>query len=490
MIRKPASISRLAVCAMFAIGSSVFSLAYTSEAQAMSEKKEVELGASMHPQILAQYGVYDNQQLQDYVSNLGQQLAAVSERSHLDFTFTVLDDDLVNAFALPGGYIYITRGLMAHLNSEAELASVLGHEIGHVTGKHASGRENRQKLLGGLSTVAGIATGSTGVMSAGNLLSEGLVAGYGRDQELEADEYGVNYMAKLGYPVAAAASSIEVLKRREQFENERARAEGRKPRVSHGFFASHPDNDKRLDEIIKAAQKVHKNEGADIKAEAYLTKINGMRFGPKGRTGVFRDNQFYHAQFGIRMVFPDEWRVDDRGSQLTGVSPDNMNMLQVFAVRLNRKQTPEDAIKSKLGLNSLDDGKAITIDGMPAYIATAKRYGSPFGPRPVRVAAVKNPRNGQTFVFAGSGRRDLSRLASDGQYISTIFSFARLKSRDEYALTRPPRLMVRQADPNTSISELATDAALPSFQEQQLRLLNGLYPGGEIQSGQIYKTVE
>lgn len=483
MIRKLKPISHLSL-AILLWGAS-WSIAF-----AMSEKKEIELGKSLHPQILAQYGVYDNQALQEYVSDLGKRLAAVSERAHLEFTFTVLDDDLVNAFALPGGYIYITRGLMAHLNSEAELASVLGHEIGHVTGKHAAGRENRSKLLGGLSAAAAIATGSSGVMSAGNLLSQGLVAGYGRDQELEADEFGVNYMAKLGYPVDAAASSIEVLKRREQFEMERARAEGRKPRTSHGFFATHPDNDKRLSEIIKAAQRVHKNEGADRKEAEYLAMIDGMRYGPKGRGGVFRDNQFYHAQFGIRLVFPDEWRVEDRGSQLNGISPDNMNMLQVFAVRLRRDQTPEDAIKMKLGLTTLNDGKSITIDSMPAFIATAKRYGSPFGARPGRVAAVKNPRNGQTFVFAGSGKRDLSRLASDGDYISTIFSFARLKTRAEYELTRPPRIQVRRAEPDTDIAGLATESAIPNFQEQQLRLLNGLYPAGDIEAGQTYKTVQ
>ena len=127
---------------------------------------------------------------------------------------------------------------------------------------------------------------------------------------------------------------------------------------------------------------------------------------------------------------------------------------------------------------------------MPAYIATVKRYGSPFGARPGRVAAVKNPRNGQTFVFAGSGKRDLSRLASDGNYISTIFSFARLRTRAEYELTRPPRIQVRQAQPDTDIAGLATESAIPNFQEQQLRLLNGLYPAGDIEAGQTYKTVQ
>ncbi|MEX2327557.1 MAG: M48 family metalloprotease, partial [Pseudomonadales bacterium] len=225
-------------------------------AMAMSEEKEIELGAQEHRKIISQYGIYRDKDLQEYIDRVGQRVAAQSSRPELEYHFTILNDEMINAFALPGGYIYVTRGILMHLNSEAELAAVLGHEIAHVTEKHALRNQTRGKALGVLSTVAAVVTGTPGVYELGNIFGGVLLSGYSREFELEADEVGAAYMAKAGYSPDAMLKTIEILKAKDRIEIEQARLEKREPRVYHGFLSTHPDNDTRYKEAIKKSEKL------------------------------------------------------------------------------------------------------------------------------------------------------------------------------------------------------------------------------------------
>jgi predicted Zn-dependent protease len=228
----------------------------------MSEEKELSLGAKNHPEILKQYGVYDNPVLQAYVNRIGQQLAKHSHRSNLKYTFTVLDSPEVNAFALPGGYIYITRGIMAYINSEAELAAVLGHELGHVTARHGV-----QQYSKAMATSIGMTLATIFVpelqtdvsQQLMNILGNALLSGYGREHELEADRLGAEYLARTSYEPRAMTDVIGILKNQEEFEKERAQKEGREPRVYHGVFASHPSADTRLQQVVAAADQYKKD---------------------------------------------------------------------------------------------------------------------------------------------------------------------------------------------------------------------------------------
>ena len=160
----------------------------------ISEEKEIEIGRKAHPQIMQQYGRYEDEALQQYVNSVGQRIAIQSHRPKLQYTFTVLDSDEVNAFALPGGYVYITRGIMAYLNSEAELAAVLGHEIGHVTARHAVRQQAGATAAGIGATLVGILTGSGDLANVANMAGSALISGYERDMELEADQLGAQYL--------------------------------------------------------------------------------------------------------------------------------------------------------------------------------------------------------------------------------------------------------------------------------------------------------
>ncbi len=243
----------------------------------MSEQQEISMGAQAHKSIMKQKKRYNNAALQAYVNGIGQQLARQSHRSNIKFTFTILDDPMVNAFALPGGFVYITTGMMAYLNSEAELAGVLGHEIGHVTARHGV----KQQSAGVASAVlVSILTNKTGASSGKqfNQLGTALVRGYGRKHELQSDRLGAEYLAKIGYSPESMIDVVRTLKAQEQFAIYQAKKEGRKPRAYHGVFATHPDNDLRLREIISAANRFKSAGTRAENRDGYLRRINGLKY--------------------------------------------------------------------------------------------------------------------------------------------------------------------------------------------------------------------
>lgn len=242
----------------------------------INNDQELAMGAQAHRSIMKQKRRLNNPKIQAYVNNIGQQLARQSHRKDIKYTFTVLDDPSVNAFALPGGYIYITTGIMAYLNSEGELAGVLGHEIGHVTAKHGVKQQSAGVASAILMSVIAKQTGGTGKEY--NNLSKALLSGYGRDHELQADKLGAEYLARIGYAPKNMIDVVGVLKAQEEFDKYQARREGRQPQAYHGVFASHPKNDTRLQKIIAEAGKYKKGATRDAGHDRYLRMIAGMKF--------------------------------------------------------------------------------------------------------------------------------------------------------------------------------------------------------------------
>ena len=217
----------------------------------MSESEELALGRQHSKEVLKQYRVYDDPALQQYVQSVGDKVAKLSHRNNLFYRFTLLDSTQVNAFALPGGYIYITRGLLVYLNSEAELAAVLGHELGHVTARHSVRQHSMSTTTNLLGALIGAASGVQGVGQLTNMIGTGIVRGYGREHELEADGLGVEYLARAGYDPAAMEKVITTLKNQELFDKKVAREQGREPRAYHGVFSTHPANDTRLQQVLR-----------------------------------------------------------------------------------------------------------------------------------------------------------------------------------------------------------------------------------------------
>ncbi|MBL4673159.1 MAG: M48 family metalloprotease, partial [Arenicella sp.] len=207
---------------------------------AMSEAWEKNAGAQYHQEILKQYQVYDDPELQQYINDIGQRLAKKSHRPDLPFTFTLLDSPDVNAFALPGGYVYVTRGIMAYMNKESHLAGVIGHEIGHVTGRHGAQRAAQQQVTQIASVAVAIGTGSGELLQASQMLGGALMSGYGRKQELQSDELGAEYIAQNNYNPEDMIDVIGILKNQELFAKQRAKEEGVEVQGYHGLFSTHP----------------------------------------------------------------------------------------------------------------------------------------------------------------------------------------------------------------------------------------------------------
>ena len=443
----------------------------------MSEAEELNVGRKADQDIKKQYALYDENGIAAYVSEVGQRAAAASHRPGLTYRFTVLDSTEINAFALPGGYIYITRGLMAFLNSEAELAAVLGHEIGHVTARHSVRQMSAAQSADILITIASVLSPSLrneAAQSVTGLLGNALLSGYGRDHELEADRLGAEYLARTGYDPQAMIRVIGVLKNQELFDAQLAKQEGREPRAYHGVFESHPDNDTRLQQTVSASENLRAGARGEGREE-FLKRTNGMIYGDSPRDGILRNGVFYHTGLGLALTPPRDWRVQNLPDRLIMVAPGGDTRL---VVRLQPKPNKEPIAVLRANSQIGKDIETTPVNGLPAAAATGQAV----------VAAVVYLGDNLITFTAASKSANISaahaRAARD-----TIRSFHRM-SDAERALAKPLRLKTISAGATTRFADLAANSPLGTNAETLLRLINGAYPSGEAREGQLLKVVE
>jgi len=453
----------------------------------MSEQSEIALGRKTNKEVLRQYIVYDNPELQAYVDEVGQKLAMNSHRNNLIYRFTVLDSKDVNAFALPGGYIFITRGLMAYLNSEAELAAVLAHEIGHVTARHSVRQYSAAQLTGVGTALASIFI--PGMNQASNQLMQvmgtAFLKGYGRDHELEADKLGAEYVARTNYDAESMLDVIRVLKNQETFETQRAKSEGRESRIYHGLFSTHPDNDTRLQEIVEYASKYQNQTESKKGEDEYLNKINGLIFGDSPQQGITRGNNFYHESLGISIAFPVKWNVTNLPDKLVITAPQGVATQQILLEDINKKISAREFMIQRLGLKTLRNDKPLKINGLEAHTGIAT-INTSSGKRAARFTVIYF--NNQAYILVGVTKDPKTMSHYDAAFMETARSFHRMTD-SERSLATPLRLKIIKSTETTNFKTLATQSPLENSQEEQLRLLNGLYPKGKASSKSLLKIV-
>jgi predicted Zn-dependent protease len=444
----------------------------------MSESQEMAIGRQSDEQVKKQYKVYESKALQDYVNSVGQKIAKQSHRPGLQYHCTGLDSPVINAFALPGGYVYITRGIMAYLNSEAELAAVLGHEIGHVTARHGVRQQSAAQATNLGLTIASIFVpqiNSVGAQNLTNMVGGALLSGYGREHELEADRLGAVYLSRTDYAPQAIIDVIGVLKNQELKDAELAKQEGREPRRYHGLFASHPDNDTRLQQAVGEAVK---NAAAHAHFEGrgeFYAASDGLVFNDNSEQGVVRNNRFYHGELGIALQFPEAWQVHNLPDALIAISPQGEAKLQM---KMDHKPngSPVEYARRLAGYGAKI--QQLEVNDLPAALIDL----------PNTIGGVIYL-NKQAFILQGQAKTQQGLAAHHDEIIGTVRSFHALTA-DERKLVRPLSIRVITARQGDTYAKLAQNSPLGKSAESYLRLINAQYPNGEPQAKQRIKIVE
>ncbi|HYC05424.1 MAG TPA: M48 family metalloprotease [Azospirillaceae bacterium] len=449
----------------------------------MSQEQEQQVGSEQHEQVMQEFGgPYKDQRLQDYVNRLGQRLAANTENPEIKYTFTVLDSEIVNAFALPGGYVYVSRGLMALANSEAELAGVIGHEIGHVTGRHTAERYSRGTLAQVGAVVAGIFGGQQVAQLAG-LGANLAISGWSRRQELEADSLGVRYMADAGFDPMQMAGFLDSMGRHAQLEALLAGNPGAADQFS--YFQTHPPTGERVEKAAAAAQKRAAGDW-EVDSEAYLRTIDGMVYGDSPENGFVRGTTFAHTQLGLRFDVPRGFRLLNGQKQVRAISPEKDAAIIFDAAPGQGVRSPEEFISRVWAAQAqLGELQRLDINGMPAATAVAQVQGQQ-GPMLARLVAIQwDADTFYRFVFLtganGAGRYDEA-------FKQTAYSFRRLGSEDRNRF-RPYRIKVVQARPGDTVESFIRRMPFDDYPEERFRVLNNIPPGTELRPGQMVKLV-
>jgi predicted Zn-dependent protease len=439
----------------------------------VSESQEIAMGKEADQQAVATYGLYADPKVQAYVADLGSRLAAVSERPNLPWSFKVVDDPAVNAFALPGGYVYVTRGIMGYLRSEAELAAVMGHEIGHVTARHSASQISKQQLaMGGL--LVGMVV-SPELQQFGGLAQQGLglmFLKFGRDDETQADELGLRYMTRRSYDPQEMVALFGILD-----GVTRAEGGGRMP----DWLSTHPNPGNRTGHMRQQIQATGAR-GTIVERGPYLARLDGMVFGEDPRQGFFRENAFYHPDLRFQLAFPRGYKTQNQRDSVVGVSPSQDALV---ALTLSQAESPEAAARRFLSQQGVEAGRGSreTIGGMPAYTAVfqaATDQGNLAG----EVSFLSY--GGKTYRIIGYTLASRFSAYQDA-FERTIRSFAPLTDR-RYLDVQPKRLELVNLNREMALPEFAR--AYPSTVEVgTLGLINGVGGNGLLPSGAAKRVV-
>ncbi len=444
----------------------------------MTQGREISIGQEMHQQIMAEGASYDDPELQAYVNRVGQQLASKSDRADLEFTFTVLDSPDINAFATPGGFIYINRGLLAYLDNEAELAGVLSHEIGHVTARHAARQQTASVTNQVVATTAYILTGSGDLADASTMYGTELVRGYGREHELEADGLGAKYMYKTGYDPEALLEVIGVLKDQEQFQRVKAKSSGKPVASYHGLYATHPRNDQRLQTVIRTAGDLTTGETTVDNPEVpgeFRQHVNGLVWGASV-AGQRDENRYFHNKLGFTFAHPPGWNVTAGAREIVASAPDGSASVRVTVRRRDPAASPQSVLEAGAS-GSLSGEVALDQAGLSGYTAVASGDGSSR-----RLAVIDY--GGLTYLFEGSATDFAS---ADPALLTLVQSFRPIHPKERQA-GKGHYIQYVQVPRGATMASLAASVRIPDA-EAQLRLLNGLYPRGEPRTGDWIKMI-
>jgi predicted Zn-dependent protease len=449
------------------------------ELSLVSFEREIQIGKEGHQAILAEYGQYDDPKLAAYVDSVGQALARVSHRPSLGWTFTVLDDPVVNAFATAGGYVYITRGIMAHLNSEAQLAGVLGHEIGHITARHTAQRITQQQIAGvGLTLAAALSQEFARYSDAAQSALGLMLLKYGRDDENQADELGVEYSAGANFDPREIPGTYRMLARVGERSGQRLPA----------FLSTHPDPGDREVRTRRLAQAAAGGKTSLVVASrGYLQRLDGLIYGKDPRQGYFEGDTYYHPQLAFTIAFPAGWQHQDSRASVMAGAPDRGAAMEVKladAGTMSPSAYANDLMRRGRVVDA--SGATETFEGLPAWVG--------------RLAA--RGQSGEVITFAATfvrlapehmiqmlGRSNAPGDADDQRIVASMRSFRKLTDRARLTAT-PDRVHIVKAKTTGSFESVIASFGPEAVDSTDVSIINNIEPGAEVRAGELLKIVE
>ncbi len=461
------------------------------EVALMSESQEIAMGKESDPAIVAQFGLYQNPQLQNFIQQKGKAMAAVSHRPNLQYEFKIVDSPVLNAFAVPGGYVYFTRGIMAHFNSEAQFAGVLGHEIGHITARHSVQQQSKQiltqgVLLGGMIAFPELASqfGETAMQGAGLLFLK-----FGRDDERESDKLGVEYSTKIGYDASHMADFFQTLQRQSSQEG---------AQEIPGFLSTHPSPADRYQTVQQLAAQWKKQvpgKQFDEGRNSYLRMIDGLLYGEDPKQGFVENQIFYHPELKFQFPIPAQWRSQNSPQQVQMAPQDGKALM---FLRLAAGTSLQEAGQQFLQQNGLQavESKQVSVNGLPA-LAIIGQQAPQQQQQGQQQQQQQEPIGTLTYLIQYGGNiyniTGITAAATFNTYApvfqQTMQNFRALT--DQEKINRKPEVVrIKTVAKTAPLSQVLQSFNMPSKRFEELAILNGMLLTDRLEKGMLIKVIE
>jgi predicted Zn-dependent protease len=447
----------------------------------MSEAQEIALGREADPQIVAQFGLYEDSALQRFIREKGRQMAAISHRPNLQYEFRVVDSEVLNAFAVPGGFVYFTRGIMAHFNNEAEFAGVLGHELGHITARHGV-EQQRNSILGQLGIIAGIIIAPE-LSQFAEAASTGLALlflKFGRDAERESDQLGVEYSSKIGYDAQEMADFFTTLERKSTATQSTELPE---------FLSTHPNPGDRQVSVSRAAtewkQKLNLTNPT-VNRDVYLRRIEGLIYGEDPRGGYLENNIFYHPVLKFQFPVPANWSYQNTPQKVQVAPKDGKALMFLTAGQGNSLQEAANAMVTQYKLQVIDS-RSTTVNGIPALYVLADQQPQQQGQPVLRTQSYLIQYGGGIYHMLGvSTTADFPNY--EQYFFSSMQGFRELN--DPVKLNKKPeRVRIRTVQSATTLSQAFRSFGVPDRRHDEFAILNGMKLTDNLPAGTLIKII-
>ncbi len=455
-----------------------------SELMFMSEQQEIALGTQYDPSVVSTFGIYQNETLMNFITDKATEMGKISHRPQLEYHFRILDTPVVNAFAVPGGYIYLTRGILAQFNNEAELMGVLGHEMGHVTARHTAKQQTNQQI--GQILLAGGMIVSKEIYELAEVAMAGmqlLFLSFSRDNEREADRLGVEYASKIGYDAHKMADFFDVLNKM-SMESSQAGVPT--------FLSTHPDPGDRNVAVNKTTdewQAKLPGQNFAVNTNSYLNMIDGLVYGEDPRQGFVKDNTFYHPDLKFQFPFPAGWTLVNSPMQIQ-ITPPDKNAAIVFS--LSKEKTAEAAAQkalTELELTAIEN-KKINVNGDPAVAVISQQVSQTEsgGQQIIKLISFFIEKDGSVYNFHGiADGSQFNNLLS--AFESTMNNFATLTDPTKLNV-KPDRIKIIKINSTTvSLEEAFKYYKVPQDRFNEMALLNNMELNHTLKRGDLIKVL-